>query len=478
MADTQADKSGGLRADLSSRELFSLAFGAVVGVSWVILVGPWIGGAGSVGSNLAFILGGLLILPIGLCYGELGQRYPATGGEYVYAYRFFGARMAFATAWGLALLYVAVCAFEAISVPWLTFEIFPGLRGAELYSIGGKSLHVGEVVAAISATLGLCWLQLRGASLAARVQDVLVFGLIAFVLIFCAAGLMNGKTENLQPYFGTGWSGFTALLLTTPLFYAGFGAVPQALGESSPQALKRIPAIITIVIVAAIVFHVVVIVPSALVMTPAEAVGSSLPVALAFERAFGSQAMSTGALVAALLALVTTWNAALFSASRVLYALGHGRLGPPILGQRDARRGVPVVTVLLVSVLTLVGVPFGKELLAPVIAIGGLSVTLVFMMIAGCVLRSRLEARRSDDPQTKTSIWLPLLSLAIAIGMVALNGVEMGRKLFAGNFVELAVLGAWTLLGVAVWWSARHTRAALSKEERDHLIFAKQVKTL
>ena len=30
------------------------------------------------------------MLPLGQIYAELGQKLPATGGEFVYAYRFFG----------------------------------------------------------------------------------------------------------------------------------------------------------------------------------------------------------------------------------------------------------------------------------------------------------------------------------------------------------------------------------------------------
>ncbi len=452
-----------------------MAFGAVVGVSWVVLVGPWIAEAGSIGANLAFIVGGLLILPIGFCYGELGKLYPATGGEYVYAYRFLGAPMAFATAWALALLYIAVCAFEAISVPWLVFTLAPGLRGPLIYSVAGESLHLGEVVAAGLATAALGYLQLRGAQAAARLQDILVFGLIAFVLVFAGAGLLSGDVSHLPPYFGRGSAGFIALLLTTPLFFAGFGAVPQALGESSPEALKKAPAVITVVILAAIVFHIIVIVPSALVLTPNEATTSNLPVALAFQRAFHSSGMAAGALAVALIALITTWNAVLFSASRILYALGHGRLGPRFLGRRHARFGTPAMSILVVTACTFAAIPLGKGMLGPVISIGGLSVTLVFLMISICLLRSRLEP---NTPGRK-SLVLPLVSIVISGVLLGLNLFEMGTKLLKGGATEVIVLGAWVILGGLVWAGSSQGRQSISQRERDALILGpEQVKLI
>jgi amino acid transporter len=302
-----------------------------------------------------------------------------------------------------------------------------------------------------------------------------VFGLIAFVLVFAGAGLVNGDVGHLKPYFGKGPSEFLALLLTTPLFFAGFGAVPQALGESSPEALKKAPAIITIVILAAIGFHIVVIMPSALVLTPQEAATSSLPVALAFQRAFHSDAMAAGALVAALIALITTWNAVLFSASRILYALGHGRLGPRFLGQRHRRFGTPVMSILVVTACTFIAIPLGKGMLGPVISIGGLSVTLVFLMISVCVLRSRLTSASGG----RRSLLLPLVSIVIAASLLGLNLFDIASKFISGGPTELIILGAWAVLGTLVWLGSEKGRRSLALDERDALILGpEQVKLI
>ncbi len=44
------------------REVVALAFGAMVGWSWVALTGNWIGMAGSIGAMLAFVIGGIAVV--------------------------------------------------------------------------------------------------------------------------------------------------------------------------------------------------------------------------------------------------------------------------------------------------------------------------------------------------------------------------------------------------------------------------------
>ena len=77
--------SGGEREVLGRgiriRSLFSLAFGTIIGVGWITVMGAWLSGAGVMGAIIAFVIGGLGMLAIGLCYAEMAAAYPVTGGE-------------------------------------------------------------------------------------------------------------------------------------------------------------------------------------------------------------------------------------------------------------------------------------------------------------------------------------------------------------------------------------------------------------
>jgi amino acid permease len=75
---------------LNRGDIFALAFGAMIGWSWVILSGDWIKIAGTLGAILAFVIGGLLVLLVGLPYAELTVAMPKCGGEHVFSMRALG----------------------------------------------------------------------------------------------------------------------------------------------------------------------------------------------------------------------------------------------------------------------------------------------------------------------------------------------------------------------------------------------------
>ena len=75
---------------LKTRHVLTLAFGAMIGWSWVLMTGYWVGNAGSVGTLLAFAAGGLVIGFIALTYAELASAMPRAGGEHVYTHAGLG----------------------------------------------------------------------------------------------------------------------------------------------------------------------------------------------------------------------------------------------------------------------------------------------------------------------------------------------------------------------------------------------------
>ena len=79
---------------LSQRDTIALAFGAMIGFSWIILAGSWVLDAGALGSVLAILIGGIMIAFVGLTYSELVSAMPKAGGEHNYVWRALGARAA------------------------------------------------------------------------------------------------------------------------------------------------------------------------------------------------------------------------------------------------------------------------------------------------------------------------------------------------------------------------------------------------
>ena len=105
---TQPTKSSGLQKVLGARAVIALSFGAMIGWSWVLLSANWVADAGWLGAPLAFLIGGVAILLIGLLYAELASAMPKTGGEHVYVLRALGPTASFWCSWALLMAY-ATC---------------------------------------------------------------------------------------------------------------------------------------------------------------------------------------------------------------------------------------------------------------------------------------------------------------------------------------------------------------------------------
>src|SRR5690606_6555198 len=122
---------------LGNKDVLALAFGAMIGWGWVVTTGLWITEAGSLGAILAFVVGGVLVVFVGLTYAELASALPLAGGEYVYSYKAMGRVASFITTWAIILGYVSVVAFEAVALPTVFEYLIPNYSMGHLYTIAG-----------------------------------------------------------------------------------------------------------------------------------------------------------------------------------------------------------------------------------------------------------------------------------------------------------------------------------------------------
>ena len=94
-----------LKKSLDMFDIIALAFGAMVGQGWVVLAGDWILAAGTWGAMLAFLIGGLAVILIGVTYAELAASMPITGGEHTYTHRALGVNISFICSWSILFGY-------------------------------------------------------------------------------------------------------------------------------------------------------------------------------------------------------------------------------------------------------------------------------------------------------------------------------------------------------------------------------------
>jgi basic amino acid/polyamine antiporter, APA family len=465
----------GLQRSIGTAQFFTLSFGCIIGVGWVVALPAWLAQAGPGGAALAFVAGGIAMMLVGVCYAELATAFPVTGGEVAYAYALYGAETSFVTGWFLALSSIATTAFEAISLGWIAGAIVPGLEGPALYTIGGEPVRAGGLAIGIAGTALLTWLNYRGAGAAARLQDILTWGLLATSAWFILAGITAGSTIHLQPLFPDSvdrplWRGVLSVMATAPFWYAGFDVIPQMMGERAQStSLRAAGAMILASIAMAAVFYVLVILASSMTMPWRELLTLPMPTAEGFRRAFDSELLARVVLTAAVLGLVTTWNSVFMFASRVLFTLGRARLVSPSMGAAHPRHGSPANAVLFVGIASGAAVLLGRGALLPIVNVAGICLAGAALLICIGVIRFRRVAPDVPRPyQVPGGSVTAALAAIVCLWMVAWALIE--PALAGGVPPEWLVLGGWTALGAMMWTIARRARSSLTEAERHRLI--------
>jgi len=467
-----------LKRQIGLLQLFTLAFGTIIGVGWITVMGSWLEQAGPVGALIGFAGGGLVIVVIGLCYAELAGMYPVSGGEIAYAYAIYGPNAAFVVSWFLSLTYIGLSAFEAISVAWVVSALFEGFGGPVLYTAFGHDVRLHALLLGIGVLVVLSIINYRGSNVATRFQDIMTYALLSISLIFIIAAFYVGDVSNLRPLFvdsGPAKSigpGILAIFAATPFWFAGFDTIPQAMGESVKEAnLKRLPLVIIAAILLAFVFYVAVIFASAMLLPRTELLALELPMAGAFYAAFASPLLGKGVLIAGLCGLITTWNAIVFAAGRVIFAQGRAHMLPHQLGAVHSRHGSPANAVIFVAVVTAALSLLGRNAIIPIVNIGSAALSLVFVAMTFGILRLRRKQPAHKRPYRMKGahVLAPLGGIA-SLAMLYLAIV--GPYEAAGGTwpLEWWLLLAWTGLGGLLWLISTPMRRRIPESVRRALI--------
>jgi amino acid transporter len=445
-----------LSRTIKLRQLFTLAFGTIVGVGWIPMMGFWLDEAGPFGSVMAFALGGVAMLLVGLFYAELATVYPESGGEVVYAEKMFGKNMAFATGWALSLTYIGATGFLSISFGWIAGEILRSI-GVEVEAISASLAPADiELFLGLGMTLFITGVNFIGARVMAAVQDSVTILLIIFTTIFVLLALIFGDVGNLEPYFGMKrpdgriHAGFLLVLATTPFWFAGFDTIPQAMGETNVRAsLKAVAQIIILSIASATVFYCAVIIATAALLSRESLIHASLAPATALETALGSPVGKQIVLVTGACGLVTSWNAVFYASTRVIFSMGSSQMIPRNFGRIHPTFGSPHIAVLLVGVMGAAISFLGRDGVAKIANIGSAAISGVFLVMAIGYIRLRLSSEK-ESGLLRMRFGVTISGLAIPVLAVLTCTALISPYSAAGKTwpTEWSLLFGWLLFGL------------------------------
>jgi basic amino acid/polyamine antiporter, APA family len=430
-----------LARKLRVTDYFSLGWGTMVGVGWLVVMDDWLTRGGSLGGILGFAIGGILLLPIGYVYGKLVTAMPDASAEVAYTARVFPQTVSFFTGWMMVLAYFIVCPWEAVAVGRIAGYIFPSLDSIELYRVAGKPVYLPHLVIGIGLTALLTVLNYRGIRLSATFQNWTTFGTLALFAIFVGFGVAHGATSNFPPLFTH--TPFVSILLViqiVPYFMTGYESVTKAAEEANPEFRSRgFFRAIWAAIIVGFVFYIIVIAAVGFVAPWRQLVGTPFMTAVAFEQAVGSRWIVSIILASALLSLFKVFNGNFVAASRLLFGMGRRGLVDGRLASVHPRNQTPAAAVVWVGIATGVCMFLGSAILVPISEVGSLASAVGWFAACAAYLRMRPPARE------RAIAWLgALVGLAMALMKIL--------PFVPGHFSnwEWMALGLWLSTGILI----------------------------
>jgi amino acid transporter len=437
-----------LARQLRATDYFTLGWGTMVGVGWLVIMDDWLMRGGALGALLGFVIGGALLLPIGWVYGKLVLAMPDAAGEIAYTSAVFPRSVSFATGWMMTLAYFIVCPWEAVAVGRIAGYIFPGLDSMELYRIAGRPVYLPHLVIGLALTALLTLLNYRGIRLSATFQNWTSFGTLALFVIFVVVGVSRGSVENVPPLFThTPLISILLVIQIVPYFMTGFESVSKAAEEASPEfRTQRFFRAIWMAIFVGIVFYATIVAAVAFVAQWRLLVGEKFMTAVAFQQAVGSRWIVNIILAAALLSLFKCFNGNFVAASRLFFALGRRGMVDSRVGTIHPQHQTPSTAVLCVGLTTAACMLLGDAILVPVTEVGSVACAIGWSATcAACLALSRFKPGVMVLSAGERAIaWF---GLAVGIAMALMKVVPF----VPGHFTmyEWIALAVWIALGAA-----------------------------
>ena len=437
---TEASKS--LDRSLRTTEFFTLAFGTMVGVGWLIVIDDWLTRGGPLGAMLGFLLGGIFLLPVAYVYAKFVRAIPNAGAEIAYVTTVFPRSVGFLSGWLMTLAYLIVCPWEAVAIGKLVSYLIPGIASMQIYSVGGRPVFLPALVLGLFTTLLIIFLNYRGIRVTAKFQNYTTFALLFSFAGFTLLGSTRIEWPNYQPLFSTAGNIASIILVLqiVPYFLTGFESVPKCVEEAaSNQDPKGLSKAIFLALGVGVLFYVLIIfVVSGLV--PWKSIASErYGTAVAFERAFGSDTIVRFILIAALFSLLKVFNGNFISASRLIFALGRGNWIASTFGEVHQRFSTPHFAVLFCGVITVLGALLGDAILIPITEVGSMCSLLGWFMT--CVAYLKWKKEITGKEKTIAIVGAVVAALLLLLKVIPQIPGSLGRW-------EYLALGVWLAIGL------------------------------
>ena len=384
----------------------------------------------------AFLIASVLILPAALSASEMATAMPEDGGSYVYVERGMGPlfgtiagignwfmlsfKGALALIGGAPYVVYVLPALEQVSVPLFGDPIIPLALGVAL-------LFIALNVVSTSSTGSL--------------QFIIVGAMIVVMGAFIFLGFPDVDPGAVEGAFSIGGSGFLAATALVFISYAGvikIAAVAEEVkdpGRVIPLAMIGSLAITTAIYVAVVYVAIgIVDVEAAIAQGLLDESGEGAIMAIAADQAIGTTGV-IAVTAAALLALASTANAGLLSASRFPFAMARDNLAPLKFKEISDRFNTPAFAVGVTGGMMLVMIAFLP--IDQVAKFGSAFQIIVFILVNLALIGFREGAVANYNPKFFSPLYPWMQLFGMGSGLVVLT--QIGTLPFLGAVLITAI---------------------------------------
>mgnify|MGYP000155310171 FL=1 len=252
-------------------------------------------------------------------------------------------------------------AFEAVALPSVLTNVFPGLGNGELWKVNGSSVYLDQALIGALASIVITWINIRGVRIAAIIQGIVVAVIVLSGLaLFIGLGA-HGEAINMTPLIVGGGTGILAAMALVPFMMVGFDIIPQA-AEEIDLPPKKIGQLLVLSIAMAIVWYLLIELSVGMLLDADARSTSELATVDATQAAWGR----TGALILLLggvAGILTCWNGLLLGGSRALFAVAASGMVPSFLAKVHPKYKTPVDAIIFIGVLGMLSPFLGRQAL-------------------------------------------------------------------------------------------------------------------
>lgn len=429
-----------MKRGLNRIDAFTIILGAIIGWGAFMLPGTmFLHEAGVINSAIGITLGTLAIIIIEKNYLVMITESKEVGGEFSYTYNNLGKKHGFVVGWFLTLAYLAIIPLNATAFPLVIKKIFNELlEVGYLYNVAGYNVYFGEVMVSSVIILLFAYLNIKGIKKSSKIQNVIVFGLIASVLITFVGMLLKSDftlfNNNYIAKYEFKFSEVFKLFAIAPWAFIGFDAIAQLADEFNFSAKKTSAVAILSLVFGALVYNILNFI-TAIVYSPEEAIKSDWATGMAVYDTLGTPFFII--LVIALGGAVWSGiNGFFLCTSKLISSLANYKIIPEKLG-RENNVGVNKNAIIFITLVSLVAPWFGRIALTWIVDMSSLGAAIAYFYV------SYIALKKSESTKSKIyAIGGSLISILFVLLLIfPTSPAVLGKE-------PIIALVIWIIIGV------------------------------